>query len=149
MVANASELDAKRREVKELESRRRELYRTAQRYAEGSAYFDPTLPVRRSKTGRTRLDIRGNTLDLSNIQQQINYRFLNGDLVIGNLDKKAARMWNGKTWPEDRPTAELIDLLYQTSDGKGFFTVLWGRGVKLNPMAILQKKAGGTVVRAG
>lgn len=109
--------------------------------------------ARRARSTRGRTDLAGHSLDLNDAREQISHRFLSGGLVLGNLQQKTVERLDGKEWGDVafaemgiRTSGELIDALWQTPDGKGFYTALQENNVKLNPLAIYLNKGKGRLV---
>ena len=147
MAANAKLIDQKERELADLRDKHRQYETAAKRYLDGGVnLFDMNIIQFKGKS-RTRTDLRGTVLDLSNLRQTVSHRFAEtGEVVIGTLDEKQAKELDGQPWVES--SAALVDALWKLPDGEGFHAHTSRRGVKLNPLAVFKDKGHGRLVAA-
>lgn len=148
MATNAAAIDQKERELAELREKHRAYESAAKRYLEGSVdVLSMNIVQFQRGPKRTRTDLRGTVLDLSDLRQTVSHRFAEtGEVVIGTLDEQRARGLDGKPWTDS--SAELVDALWKLPDGEGFYTHTARRGVKLNPLAVFKDKGHGRLVAA-
>lgn len=90
---------------------------------------------------RQRTSTKGRTLDLSGLSPSITHSFRGGEAIVGNLNSAEVNSLDGQ--PFSGKMSDLLDRLYTTEDGKGFFSHIVEQGATQSAFTIFTTKAGG------